>query len=1135
MSHFRLRLTAAVAIVFALAGIGGAVQAHASTSGVVISEFRVRGPQGGNDEFVELRNAGSAAVDITGWALQGCANGSPGNVSNRVTVTASVVLQPGQSFLFANHASGGYSGLVTPNATYGTGISDMTTTSYAGIRLLSAGGTIVDGVGSQNSPCREGVGLVTPGSPTQADLSFERIFETQDTDSNLLDFEGPKAGNPQRWDPPTDEAPTVSATSPAAGATGVARNADVQVTFSEPVDLAAAAISLTCAWSGAHAGTVSGGPTTFTFDPNVDFAGGETCTVTVSAAGVTDQDANDPPNAMAADHVFSFQTLTGFVCGDPATKISEIQGAGTTAARTGSQTIEGVVVGDYQRNDQFRGYFVEEEQSDWDGDPLTSEGIFVFSGSNVDNVGLGDVVRVRGTAGEFGGMTQLSGALTVATCGTGSVPATPVSLPVENVSDHERFEGMLVSYSQPLTATEVFNLGRFGEVSLSGVGRLYIPTAVAAPGAPALAVAAQNARSRIILDDANNTQNLDPTRYPQGGLSATNTLRVGDTLDGLTGVLEFRFSNYRIQPVGPVEWLQTNPRIPTPEVVGGNMKVASFNVLNYFNGDGLGGGFPTDRGADTQFELDRQEAKIVSALKAIDADVFGLMEIENDAGANSALAELVGALNAATAPGTYAYVDTGVIGTDAIKVALIYKPATVEPVGAWRILTSDLDSRFIDTKNRPTLTQTFRHRSSGQVLTVAVNHLKSKGSACDDVGDPNTGDGSGNCNGTRTRAAAALADWLASDPTASGDPDFLIIGDLNSYTFETPIAMLEAKGYTNLVRHFRGLAAYSYVFNGESGYLDHALSNSSLLAQVTGVADWHTNPDEPTVLDYNTEFKTANHVSTLYDPGPYRASDHDPVIVSLQLNHTPVADAGGPYTAAEGGTVAVTASGTDADGDTLSYAWDLDGDGEFDDAAGATASFSAAAIDGPATRTVRVRVSDASSSSVDEATVTVTNVAPTATLVVPASASAGLPFALALTGATDAAPADVPGLQYAFDCGSGYGAFSSAATATCTSTATGPLAVGAKVRDDDGGATEYRATVSMTVTFASLCTLVRQLVDKEGVAQALCAKLDAAAAKADRTGEKADLHAFVNQVEAQAGKSMTTDEAATLIRLAGSL
>ncbi len=468
---------------------------------------------------------------------------------------------------------------------------------------------------------------------------------------------------------------------------------------------------------------------------------------------------------------------------------------------------------------------------------------------------------------------------------------------------------MLVTLDQTLTATEVFNLGRFGEVSLSGVGRLYTPTAVATPGAAAQAQLAENARSRIVLDDGVNDQNIDPTRYPQGGLSASNTLRVGDTLPGLTGVMDFRFSAYRIQPIGPLTWSHDNARTPAPEPVGGNLKVASFNVLNYFNGDGLGGGFPTPRGANTPEEFARQRAKIVSAITALDGDIVGLMEIENDAPPNSALEDLVAGLNASAGAGTYAFVDTGVIGTDEIKVALIYKPASVSPVGAFATITSAVDPRFVDTLNRPSLAQTFQ-RADGARLTVVVNHLKSKGSDCNAVGDPDTGDGQGNCNITRTNAAAALVDWLAGDPTGSGDPDVLLIGDMNSYTFEDPITTFVDGGFVNLVRQFGGLTPYSYVFNGESGYLDHALASPSLAAQATGTADWHINPDEPTVLDYNVEFKTPNQVTTFYDPGPYRASDHDPVVIGLGLAGASSVEAGGPYAVDEGGSVDVSATGS---------------------------------------------------------------------------------------------------------------------------------------------------------------------------------------------------------------------------------
>ncbi|MDD5115016.1 MAG: type I secretion C-terminal target domain-containing protein, partial [Methylobacter sp.] len=218
-----------------------------------------------------------------------------------------------------------------------------------------------------------------------------------------------------------------------------------------------------------------------------------------------------------------------------------------------------------------------------------------------------------------------------------------------------------------------------------------------------------------------------------------------------------------------------------------------------------------------------------------------------------------------------------------------------------KLLTSSVDARFIDDKNRPTLAQTFSQTASGEKLTVAVNHLKSKGSAC--TGDADNNDGQGNCNLTRKDAAMALVDWLHSDPTNSGDPDFLIIGDLNSYAKEDPIKAIEngtddtantVDDYTNLVKAFGGDAAYSYVFDGQTGYLDHALASNALLPQVTGTADWHINADETPSMDYNDTIKDTGEAAfeakpaalPLYAVNPFRTSDHDPVIIGLHLGET---------------------------------------------------------------------------------------------------------------------------------------------------------------------------------------------------------------------------------------------------------
>ncbi|MBN1484015.1 MAG: ExeM/NucH family extracellular endonuclease, partial [Chloroflexia bacterium] len=326
-------------------------------------------------------------------------------------------------------------------------------------------------------------------------------------------------------------------------------------------------------------------------------------------------------------------------------------------------------------------------------------------------------------------------------------------------------------------------------------------------------------------------------------------------------------------------FVHANPRPAEPPAPGGSVTVASFNVLNYFNGDGQGGGFPTARGAESLSEFDRQRDKIIPAIVGLGADVIGLMEIENDEGTYQAIQDLVNGLNALEGAGTYDFINTGIIGTDEIRVAMIYRPARVTPVGTYAILDNDVDPDYQEDYNRPALAQTFDQDSTGERFTVVVNHLKSKGSACPD--DPDLDDGQGNCNQTRTTAMEVELNWLATDPTDSGDSDFLIIGDLNAYAKEDPIVVAENGGYTNLVNQFNGLYAYSYVYMGQSGYLDHALASASLVSQVANVAHWHINSDEPRALDYNEEGKSAGQLVSLYNTDAYRSSDHDPVVIGL--------------------------------------------------------------------------------------------------------------------------------------------------------------------------------------------------------------------------------------------------------------
>jgi predicted extracellular nuclease len=575
------------------------------------------------------------------------------------------------------------------------------------------------------------------------------------------------------------------------------------------------------------------------------------------------------------------------VCGDPFTSTYDVQGTGDASPLVGTVvSVEGVVTGDFQGSDELAGFFIQDLSGD--GDPATSDGVFVYAPGGADVV-VGEHVRVRGTVSEYNGLTEIGYVNLLLSCGeTGAVGATVVDLPVP--VDLEPYEGMLVTFPEALTASQNYFQGRYGQVTLSSDGRLFVPTNVVLPGSQAIALAQENLRRMIVLDDGQDVSDYGDNPAPIPYIGADDTLRAGDTVAGLTGVIDYGqitappdpLYHYRLHPTEePVTFTRVNERPVAPEDVGGIIKIASFNVLNYFNGNGMGGGFPTSRGADTLEEFIRQRDKIISAILAMNADVIGLMEIENDGyDEYSAIQDLVNGLNEAAGPGTYAFIDPGVapVGTDEIAVGLIYRPGTIAPVGVAAIIDSSVDPDFNSDYNRPAIAQTFERTAGGGRFTAVVNHLKSKGSSCDAIGDPDIGDGQGNCNLTREAAAIALSEWLATDPTGSGDPDFFIIGDLNSYAMEDPIAAIKDAGYTDLVAWaYDGPWTYSYTFDGQAGYLDHALATADAAWQVMGATIWHINTDEPSVIDYNTEYKPQD----LYTPTPYRASDHDPVIVGF--------------------------------------------------------------------------------------------------------------------------------------------------------------------------------------------------------------------------------------------------------------
>ncbi|ROO24670.1 extracelullar DNA degradation protein, EddB [Salinisphaera orenii MK-B5] len=577
-------------------------------------------------------------------------------------------------------------------------------------------------------------------------------------------------------------------------------------------------------------------------------------------------------------------------CGDDATAIHAIQGPGADSPLVNEMhVVEAIVTAVYGGSNGLEGFFVQAADGAHDSDPRTSEGLFVYTGDTDDiaaaDFATGQRVRLRGEVTEFNGLTELRRTDRAAVCGSGyAVSPSLLALPFASPDAPEALEGMRVTLRQRLTVSGNYTLGRFGEVVLSAGGRLQTPTNVVPPGEPARALAELNARNRLVLDDGLSTENPDPVIYPAPALSAFNTLRLGDAVTGIEGVLSYGFGDWRVQPTATPVFDPVNPR-PTPAVLpqGGNLRVASANVLNFFNGNGQGGGFPTARGADSPEELARQRAKLVAAITALDADIVGLMEIENDGyGPDSAIQELVDSLNAAgDSDASYAVVDPGSprLGADAIAVGLIYDSQRVRPVGEPATLTT---TPYV-TGNRQPIAQTFAAPNGGRV-TVAVNHFKSKGS-CPGGDDPNAdqGDGQSCWNVLRTQAAEDQIDWLADDPTDGDTDQVLVIGDLNAYAQEDPITAFERAGYRTLLERSDDTPATTYVFDAQSGALDHALANGALQDRVLAAVPFHINADEPPALDYNIEYKSPAQIGSFYNPGPYRASDHDPVVIQLDL------------------------------------------------------------------------------------------------------------------------------------------------------------------------------------------------------------------------------------------------------------
>ena len=942
-------LVAVMASLLGLGAVGIRPPAVAAVSpNIVISQVYGGGGNGGTtpapyqSDFIELYNRGTSTVDVSTWSVQYAS--ATGTSWQKTNLFGSI--PAGAHYLVKEANGAGCNGGVEP-----CGVPLPTPDAVGAIQMSATNGKLalvsnqtafttgtscprdasVDFVGyGTTANCYEGTGPTAP-SLSNTTAAIRAADGATDTDDNVADF-AYGAPNPRNNGTPLSlSIDDVSMSEPVGSQL---YSFTVSLTAAAPAggvtfDIATADGTATTA-DGDYVGasltgqSIAAGDTSYVFSVvvNGDSAFEPDESFFVNVTNVTGAALGD---GQGQGTLVNDDAPPSDPCADPFTPIYQIQGSGPSAATTGDLTTQGVVVGDFEGAAAASGFYIQDPLGD--ANTATSDGIFVFTGSNASAVSVGDSVRVTGFARERFTQTTINGSdsntspvSSILVCSTGnSLPApTQVLLPVAATSDFEKLEGMYVRFTQSLVIAEYFNYDRFGEIvlaqPLAGETRPFSGTAIDAPGAAANARTAANLLSRITLDDVQSAQNPAVLRHPNGApFSLTNFFRGGDTVTDAVGVLGFDFSLYRLLPTGPATYAAANPRPTAPADPGGRIRVAAQNALNFFltldttasdTGPGpCGGNANLDcRGADSDqpLEFTRQRDKLLSVLAGLDADVIGLNELENTPGVDplgDPTKGLVPGLNAIFGAGTYASIDTGVIGTDAIRVGLLYRPGVVTPIGPYRILDSTVDPRFIDTKSRPVLAQTFEENATGERFTVAVNHLKSKGSSCADIGDSDALDGQGNCNATRTLAAQALVDWLATDPTGSNDPDFLIIGDLNSYAREDPITAIKAgpdhiagtdDDYTNLVDEFLGTYAYSYTFDGQAGYLDHSLSSATLTAQVSGVAEWHINSDEADVFDYDMTFKPATQ-DALYEPAAYRSSDHDGVIVGLNLVGLPTA------------------------------------------------------------------------------------------------------------------------------------------------------------------------------------------------------------------------------------------------------
>ncbi|HEX8131615.1 MAG TPA: lamin tail domain-containing protein [Pyrinomonadaceae bacterium] len=845
-----------------------------STSTIFINEilYDITGTDAG--EFVEV--AGPAGTDLTGWSLV-LYNGSGGAVYDTDALPNPIPSQAGGY----GTVSVSYAGTLQNGSPDGIALVNNGTVvqflcyegTFAATNGPASGQTCTDIGVSQSGTNAAGTSLQLQGTGTtygNFTWNATSIANTQNA---------PNTGQTFAGGPPVDNPPTVASTTPADNATNVAVSSNISVTFSEPVNATTDSFQISCATSGMHIFTLSGGTTTYTLDPTTDFTQGEVCTVTVVAAQVTDQDGT--ADQMAANFVFDFTVVN-----TTPVAIHDIQGSGTASPLAGQTvTTSGIVTllkTGSNTGGAANGFFLQVPDASADADPNTSEGIFVFT-STVPPVGVGDAVTVTGTAVEFNGLTEISSVSNITVNSTGNMLPTavtltttildPTALPTQ--PQLEKYEGMRLAAASLTTVTPNDN---FFDVYAVITG---VPRPLREPGIEISQTVPPDPTTGtpdccIPRWDENPERLLVDTNGRAG--STTNPYTSNVVFTNVSGPLDFAFSQYRLVTDSTPNASANMSAVPVPTPTAGEFTVGAFNIENFNNN-----------------ATQRQKAALAIRDVMRLPDIIGVAEIFELTGLQALAAEV----NAISPGVTYqAYlVEADGASADADQdVGYLVNTARVQVNS---VTQRNATETYINPNNgqpellndRPPLVLSANVQPAGANVPVfvVVNHLRSFIDIEDAVEGPRV-------RAKRKAQAESLAALLQELQTNNPTTSVISVGDYNAYQFSDgytdPIATIKGNptpddqivvdqspdlvnpDLFNLVDELPAAERYSFIFEGTPQALDHVLVNNVAHARKTRFAIARNNADFPEVPP--TAF--ASNATR-----PERNSDHDMPVAFFSL------------------------------------------------------------------------------------------------------------------------------------------------------------------------------------------------------------------------------------------------------------